>query len=266
MQVNSSRRPADEPTFWSLIDVLGGSVTDESLDRLAETLRGLPPGEIVAFQDRLDTVLASLATLDVRHSDNGASALGDTRRALELSIVAAGHRSLAEVLAQGSVEADDPPDATLGLADIARVTYEDVTGSAWPEPDLWAELAKHRLVSATLVGMTRRQKSHPVVLAVESALDRWTNSGVYSRAIHAGDFGLLYCHGALYDPRIPGAVTGTWWRSRRGPGVLKVTFQIDLDSVEAADEEAAGAFVRTIIDGLARQYGLPSSTATLGTP
>jgi hypothetical protein len=145
------RRLMPDDEFWSMIDLLGGSLDEDGVAHLSTVLQGMPHPEIVCFND---TLAARLHELD--HPGNavrfgaGENAIvsGDASLYYRCEIIARGRKSFMDHVNRPRVDNDQAGaegEALLGIAHDAAVhklpapDYPIETGfnmSYWPDaPD-----------------------------------------------------------------------------------------------------------------------------------
>lgn len=135
----------DEDRFWSLIDELGGEVTDASWHRLYRALRRLEADEILAFEDRFAEVLFRLDLRSVAKqrwrdaadprwlprlpfisADNflyaRCAAVAEGRQTVEA--VLTNHRRFRQTWNTEEAER---------LLSVSQEAYESATGQPWPD-------------------------------------------------------------------------------------------------------------------------------------
>lgn len=143
-----SRQLMDDDRFWSLIDLLGGSLADESIAELSEALEALPSPEIVQFRDAL---VARLRELDHPLNTVGSGEGDDRVISADASlyyrceIVAAGREVFRDHIehprpGEGFAGADG--EALLGIAEDAlfgRMPAPEVSIETGTNPQHWPD-------------------------------------------------------------------------------------------------------------------------------
>lgn len=133
-----------EDDFWQLVAELGGQVAEPAFDRLTARLAGGPVADIVAFGERLDSVLRRIDQPELWSQDVWDSEDDLTEPAPSLNtdgfldaraaVVCAGRATYEEVLANPARFGGVWDFAAEMLLYVPVEAYEAATGEPWPHP------------------------------------------------------------------------------------------------------------------------------------
>ncbi|HYP74175.1 MAG TPA: DUF4240 domain-containing protein [Microbacterium sp.] len=248
--------------FWSLIDTMGGELTDRSLRALRRELKRVEPAELLSFHERLMTQVDRLSPLGlVEYGMESFPAAGDGYAYFLHAVVAQG-RDRVESLIEGGQAAVVDADSELGmeLAGLAQGVFEKRTGELWPD-DSGVEDDR---VLVYVGGGSAGPLDGPctdVEWGVVAALEQLVASESYSVGVVAAG-----CTRIEYYTEIFAETAKRPTRSvvrRKGSG-LSVDIEINASGSDGTSFDDGVDRMRKIVDSMARRFGFPKARDVLG--
>lgn len=126
----------NDPHFWSVIDTLGGDLS-ETVQPFADQVGRMSPPEIAAFVEGFRRVEGSLAAVELEDAIYGGVLDGDAREVAVVGLIARGREGVAGAVATGRarIEPGSDDDGADEVIDIISMAYERATGLSFAPPE-----------------------------------------------------------------------------------------------------------------------------------